>query len=197
MLKDGNTKNLKDALTPYSYTILKEEINNGHCNINFSVFEKTIIYKLRSMNLEDIKNLPDISEGLENSIKKASSYCNNLDDLIKMVKTKRYTETRIKRILLYVLLDVTKKEMDTSKKTNPYIRVLGFNSKGKELLSKATKKNPNLKVVTSVKKFLDENYNKNLKSMLEKDIFASNVYTIGYTKDSLANLDYTKKIIIK
>lgn len=195
MLKDGNTKNLKNALTPHSYTILKEEINNGHCNINFSVFEKTIIYKLRTMNLEDIKNLPDISEGLENSIKKASMYCNNLDDLIKMVKTKRYTQTRLTRIMLYCLLNITKKDMEISKKTEPYIRILGFNSKGKELLGKIKKNNPNVKLVTSVKKFLDENNNKNFRTMMQKDIFATDIYTIGYVKDSYGNLDFTKNII--
>ena len=33
--------------------------------------------------------------------------------------------------------------------------------------------------------------------MIEKDIFATNVYTLGYQTDSLANLDFTKKIIDK
>lgn len=197
MLKTGHTKNLKDALTPYSYTILKEEINSGHSIINFSEFEKTIIYKLRSSSLEEIKQLPDVSEGLENSLKKAAFSCNTFEELINMVKTKRYTETRIKRILLYSLLNITKKDMCISKKINPYIRVLGFNNKGKNLLSRINKCNPNLKVITSVKNFSDENSNKNLQNILEKDIFATNIYTLGYSKDSFGNLDFTKKIIIK
>ena len=41
MLKTGNTANLKDALTPSSYTILKEEINKGHFVRDFSKFEFT------------------------------------------------------------------------------------------------------------------------------------------------------------
>lgn len=50
-------------------------------------------------------------------------------------------------------------------------------------------------MITSVKKYFDNCNNKSLKAMLEKDIFATNVYTIGYEYDSWANLDYTKKII--
>ena len=37
--------------------------------------------------------------------------------------------------------------------------------------------------------------NKNLKLMLDKDIWATNIYTIGYEYDSWNNLDFTKKIV--
>ncbi len=87
--------------------------------------------------------------------------------------------------------------MDISKKVTPYVRVLGFSKNGKELLSRISKNNPNLKIITSVKKFMDENINRNLKMMIEKDIFATNVYTLGYQADGLANLDFTKKILDK
>ena len=43
---------------------------------------------------------------------------------------------------------------------------------------------------------MDTNNNKILKNMIEKDILASNIYTLGYENDSKANLDYTKKLII-
>ena len=81
-----------------------------------------------------------------------------------------------------------------SKRINPYIRVLGFNLKGKNLLSKISKSNPRLSIITSVKKFEDLNMNRNLKTMLDKDIFATDVYTLGFSNDSWSNLDYTKKI---
>ena len=197
MIKTGDTRDLKDALTPSSYTILKEELSNGHFVRDFSEFEKIIMYNLRFKNEETIQKLADVSEGLENLLKKAAFSCNNIDEFINMVLSKRYTETRIRRILLYSLLDITKKEMEISKRTTPYVRVLGFNNSGKELLSKIKMNNPNLKIVTSVKKFKDENNNRNLNVLLKKDIFATNVYTLGYLKDSYANLDYTKKIINK
>ena len=197
MIRTGNTRNLKDALTPSSYTILKEEINNGHYIGDFSEFEKIIMYKLRTQNVEDIKKLPDVSEGLENLIKKAAQSCNTLENFINMVSSKRYPETRIKRIALYSLLGISEKEIEISKKVTPYVRILGFNKKGKELLSKISKANPSLKVITSVKKFIDENNNKNLQKMIDIDILATNIYTLGFQKDSVCNLDFSKKIISK
>ena len=96
---------------------------------------------------------------------------------------------------MYALLNITKKDLDESYKTIPYIRVLGLNPKGKILLSQLSTLNPKISVITSVKKFLDESNNKVLKPMLQKDILASNVYTLGYEYNSKANLDYTEKII--
>ena len=42
---------------------------------------------------------------------------------------------------------------------------------------------------------MDESKNKVLKEMLATDIYATNIYTLGYEKDSWANLDYTNKVI--
>lgn len=147
------------------------------------------------MTTEEIKELPDVSEGLENAIKNAADSCNNIIDFVNIVKSKRYTQTRIQRILIYTLLGITQKMMDTSKKVIPYIRVLGFKENGKKLISEAMARNPKLNLVTSVKKYMDESKNKTLKEMLKTDIYATNVYTLGYEKDSWANLDYTNKIV--
>lgn len=187
-------KEVKTYTTPASYTILTDEIKQGHLVKDISQFENIMIYNLRNMSLDEIANLPDVSEGLENTLKKAANSCNTIEEFINIVKSKRYTETRIRRILLYSLLKISKKDMAVSKKVTPYIRVLGFNKKGKELISKASKANPKLDIITSVKKFEDSNMNKNLKTMLERDIFATNVYTLAFENDSWSNLDYTKKI---
>ncbi len=178
-----------------SYTNLIKNIKVGHVVPDLSVFEKEIIFNLRKMSIYDISQLPDVSEGLEFAIKNAANSCNSLVELLNIIKSKRYTQTRIQRILLYSLLGITKKDIAISKKTQPYVRVLGFNEKGKYLISEVAKANPKLNIITSVKKFTDKNLNRNLKSMLEKDIWATDVYTIGYEYDSWSNLDYTNKII--
>lgn len=197
MIRSNHTKNLKTALTPASYTILVDEMQKGHFVANSSIFEKTVIYNLRTMNLENIRKLQDVSEGLENVIKKAAFSCNTIEEFINIVSSKRYTETRIKRILLYSLLGITKKDIQISKKTMPYARVLGFNNNGKKLLSEISKKSPDLQIVTSVKKFMDSNKSRNLQVLMDKDIYATNVYTLGFSCDSWANLDFTKKVITR
>ncbi len=196
MLMTRSLNDISKVMPRNSYLLLGDELKKGHYVIDISRFEKEIIYNLRKMSKEEIAKLPDVSEGLENSIKNAADSCNNLKDLINMVKTKRFTQTRIQRILLYSLIGITKKQMDTSRKISPYVRVLGFNNKGKELISEMMKLNPKLNVITSVKKYIDTVANRNLKEMLETDIMATNIYTLGYYSDSYSNLDYTNKIEI-
>ncbi len=191
----ANGENLEKCMPKASYKILQDKISKNEFVPGIATFEQAILYKLRTMSTQEISILPDVSEGLENKIKKASDSCNTLVDLTNMIKSKRYTMTRINRILLYVLLNITKKDIEDSYKVLPYIRVLGVNQKGKELLSKISKTNKKLNIVTSPKKFLDTNKNKILKKMLEKDMFASNIYTLGYKKNPKANLDLTNKLI--
>ena len=196
MLMTKQLGDISKVMPRNSYLLLGEELKKGHYVIDISRFEKEIIYNLRRMSIEDIAKLPDVSEGLENSIKNAADSCNTIEELVNIVKTKRFTQTRIQRILLYSLLGITKKQMEMSRKITPYVRVLGFNNKGKELISEMMRLNPKLNVVTSVKKYIDTVANKNLKEMLETDILATNVYTLGYYSDSYSNLDYTNKIEI-
>ena len=192
----GEYDEIRKVMPKHSYMLLKEEIKRDRMVLDLSKLEKEIIYKLRMMSKEEIKDLPDVNEGLENLIKEAADSCNNLADLINIIKSKRYTQTRIQRILLYALLDITKKDMLMAKKQVPYARVLGISKKGKELLSFICNSNPKNNVITSPKKFLEESSNKNLKEMLKKDILATNIYTLGYEYDSWANLDYTNKLIV-
>lgn len=179
-----------------TYDIITKEYEVGNVVYDIKKFEKEIFYTLRKMTIQQIADLPDVTEGLENSIKSAANYCNNIEDYINVVKTKRYTQTRLQRILLFALLGITKKDIQASKRVIPYARVLGFNSNGKMLLSSIAKKNPKMQVITSVKKFLDTNTNRTYKRMLEIDIFATDVYTLGYKYDSVANLDYTRNMVI-
>ena len=195
IIKNGAFDALKKLLPSSSYSILLKSIKEGHVIPDLSVFEKQIIYNLRSMYPEEIAELADVSEGLEYSLKNAADSCNTLEDLLNTIKSKRYTETRMQRILLYTLLNITKKDMELSKKATPYVRVLGLNNRGKFLISEIAKANPKLEIITSVKKFSDKTNNKNLKYMIEKDIWATDVYTIGYQFDSSSNLDFTKKLL--
>lgn len=195
LVNEDETFNVENLMPASSYSILKQCINHGHALNSLSSYEKEIIYSIRMMDAKELCEFQDVSEGLENLIKKAADSCNNISDLIKIVSSKRYTETRIQRILLYILLDITKKDMVLSKKITPYARILGFTEKGKQLISQIVDANPRIEFVSSVKKFLKECPDKNLLRMLEKDILATNIYTLGYTGESRSNLDYTKKII--
>lgn len=186
---------LRQAMPKSSFDIMYECLRAGKTVSSLAKFEKEIIYNLRKMSISEIANLPDVSEGLEYSIKNAANSCNTIDELISIVKSKRYTTTRLRRILVYCLLGITRKDMQDSRKVTPYVRVLGFNEKGKELLSGISHANPKLEIVTSVKKYFETSTNRILKNMLAKDVFATDIYTLGYDYDSSSNLDYTHPIV--
>lgn len=186
---------LNEVLPKSSFELLRKKLKTGEYVKNLSVYEQEIIYILRRMTITEIANLPDVSEGLENRIKSAANDAQNLEELIAKIKSKRFTQTRIQRILTYALLNVTKKDIQASQKATPYIRILGFNEYGKKVISAIAKNNPKAKIVVSFKKFVESNKDSNLNTLISKDILSTNVYTLGYKKNGEANLDYTHKII--
>lgn len=202
LLLHNQLEEVRKVVPAKSYSILLNNLRQGTYVLDIIAYNDEIIYKLRSMTVKQIANLPDVSEGLEYLIKEVSNKTNNLIELINGIKSKRYTQTRIQRILLYALLGITKKDMEMSKKITPYIRVLGCSEKGKILLSQINSK---AKVITSLKKYEVSNKNKRfcigkqkaLNRMLEIDKTATDIYTIGYKKDSKAGLDYTKGLILQ
>ena len=217
---------LNSCMPKKSYDIIKENIEKGNCIQGLKCFEDMIFYKLRSMQINEIKELPDVCEGLENVIKKASNETNSLEDLINKCKSKRYTRTRIQRILIYALLGITRQDMEMSENVNPYIRVLAVNKNGRELLSiinktivnkanintntdinniNINKPNDNTdnkiniketNIITSLKKFESTNEDKALKRMMEIDKLATDIYTIKQRSGYIGGLDYTMPIFL-
>ena len=187
---ENNFNEIKKVVPKYTYERLLELKNQGTYVSSINDFSDIVIYKIRTMTKEEISKIADVNEGLENSIKLASTTCKTIDEIIEKVSTKRYTKTRISRILTYILLDITKSEMEQSKNNDPYIRVLGINKKCEEILSTIN----DSKLITSLKKF-EENNGEN--QLLNIDKKATEIYTIKYQKSVQANLDYTSKFIIK
>lgn len=190
-----SNKDISKYVPKISYNVIQNRLKYGQFVPSIKSFEKEILYKLRTMELSDIANIADITEGLEFKIQKAAQSCNTLDELTEMIKSKRYTQTRINRILLYLLFSITKQDMENSKKYLPYLRILGTTENGKKLLADVAKSKKAPPLVISVKKFMEENKNKFYQELLKKDILATNIYTLAYEKNSKANLDYTKKLI--
>lgn len=185
----SSNKSFRKLIPSFSFDKIE---NNENLVQSIKSFEKEIFYKLRTMSEKDLKMVPDIPENMYSKIKDASGSCNDISTLLEKLKNKSITAARIKRILLYILLDITKKDIEISKIVKPYIHVLGINKKSKKLLSDISKKN---NVITSLKNFENQNTNKNIQRLLDIDKNASNVYTLAYKNNSKSNLDYTNKLI--
>lgn len=184
-------EDLKNSIPDFSYEVLAENIENGNAVLSLKAFEKEIIYILRTIDNEKLKNIPDVPENMLSNLKKIACSTNSLDDLITALKNKSITQARIQRILLYILLGITKSDMELSKRITPYIRVLGMSENGKKILSDISK---DINVITSVKAFEKTCDDSDLLRMLEIDKKATDIYTLAYVKDSIANLDYTTRI---
>ncbi|ADL69013.1 hypothetical protein BFT35_09910 [Thermoanaerobacterium thermosaccharolyticum] len=180
---------LSKYMPEYSVEILKRCIDKGHGPVTLDNFSKIITYLLR--NNYSIENVFDVTEGLQNRIKRASFLFNNADEIIGYIKTKRYTESRIRRILLHVLLGIESNIYSRYDGPN-YIRILGSNKKGLELLGmiKSKTEKPIITKVSDYKKILSDTY------MFEKDIKATDIYTLAYKNDPVSGLDFTKKFIV-
>lgn len=188
-----NGENYSNSVPEYVQELISENITNVNIT-SLKPFEQILFYKIRDMDISTLKNISDVTEGLENRIKKASYISSTLEELIANIKSKRYTESRIKRILVSILLNITKKDMQIAKSTIPYVRVLGFNQKGKELISTIARANPNIDIIISVASFEKNNLNKNKQAILNKDILATDIFVLASDPILPAKLDYTMKV---
>lgn len=184
-------EDLKNSIPDFSYEVLAENIENGNAVLSLKAFEKEIIYILRTIDNKKLMNIPDVPENMLSNLKKIACSTNSLDKLITALKNKSITQARIQRILLYILLGITKSDMELSKRITPYVRVLGMSENGKKILSDISK---DINVITSVKAFEKICDDSDLLRMLEIDKKATDIYTLAYSKNSVANLDYTMRI---
>lgn len=98
---------------------------------NIEAGERAILAKLRTMTDEEFEALPLGSEGLWRKLMKSSRSQRNLEQIINSVKSKRYTRTRIDRMILCAFLGIT----DTALRTYPQqTRVLAFSERGRSIL---------------------------------------------------------------
>lgn len=95
-------------------------------------------YQLTVSSTKELQEIYQMVEGIEYRLKEASRIAQSFDELIQLVKTKRYTQTRIQRLCCYLLLGIKQKEMEKAWEMQ-HLRVLGFNELGKMYLKEKKK----------------------------------------------------------
>ncbi len=173
-----------------SHKITENAIRERKAPVTLESLERVILYRLRTMSENDYRNLPDISEGIENRVKNAVMNVSSLEELFDKIKTKRYTTARLRRLILHALL--TLKESDC-KILPPYIRVLGFNERGKDILRKMreTAKIPIVMKAQDIKELDFET-----RRSFECECIADDIYALASPKTSRFGKNYTANIII-
>lgn len=122
-----------------------------------------------------LKDICDVTEGLENRIFEMAKKSKTDDELLENLKTKRYTDAKLRRILSYIILDVKKELMEVAKTETPYIKILAVKKSSLELLSVITKQDK-CKIITEFKD--TALLNENQKKIFEKDMIAENIFKV-------------------
>lgn len=100
---------------------------------SLSYCTRGVLARLRAMTPADFLRLPDCKEGLHHRLFRAAQTSRSLDELYHTTKSRRYTHSRIRRLVLWAFLGI--KEADRPA-CPPYLRVLGMNLRGQQMLKK-------------------------------------------------------------
>lgn len=135
-------------------------------NVSVNDFYPLLKYQILN-NINNLDKFLTVDEGIDNRIKKYIKNSNSWDELVNNIKTKRYTYNKINRMLMHILFNLTKKESKNI--VIDYVRVLGFNSKGRSYLNKI-KKNKDINIVT--------NYKDGISKLFDLENRVNNIYAI-------------------
>ena len=179
-----------------SASSIREKLNNGEDVARFlpefaglnsffdsncmNKFQSIMLYKLRSTKAEELSKCYDYTEGIEYRIKRISDQYSNINDIVAGVTTPRFKSSRVNKLLLYPLLEITKTKVKMAAKTKPAIKLLAINKKEKQLLSTYNKKQISI-IVTN------DDYNSltiSQKKIADIDLAASNLYGVITNKQN-------------
>ncbi|WP_342566042.1 nucleotidyltransferase [Paenibacillus sp. FSL R7-0345] len=173
----------------YSMSILEREHAAGRGPVSLEDFRSQLRHVLVTRTAEELRELQDMNEGLENRLLKVLPHLHQftVSGLLDALKSKRYTHTRLQRLLVHTLLNHSRAELAPSLLAGGpgYIRVLGFRESGRKLLKKM-KQTAAWPVVLSPSQFSHPG--------LDRDLRAAAAYAGAFTNPQRADLyaDYLK-----
>ncbi|MBE5757743.1 MAG: nucleotidyltransferase family protein [Clostridiales bacterium] len=129
-------KSIKKLVPSFTYDLLKEDMDKYGLP-DLDLYNDLCSYVVKTSTVSEMKNIYDVSEGIENRFFESAKKFKDFNELLLDVKTKRYTYTRLKRIVLRLLLKINKDIVGQIYKMDklPFIKVLAFNARNKDLLS--------------------------------------------------------------
>ena len=167
-------------ITPYIENYSKKYLyNNLSINNAFTLLKYKII-----TDKDNLNKYLTVDEGIENRIIKYINKSNTWNELVYYTKTKRFTYNKINRMLLHILLGVTKE--DNNK--DIYLRILGFNHKGRNYLNQI-KKQIHFPIYTS--------YKEGISPIFDIEFKSTCIYSLLTNDEYLIKQEFNNKPIIK
>lgn len=165
-------ENIEKFLPKESFNVLMEEFNSGKI-VELKDFYPLLRYEI-IRNRDSLRNIQDMEKGYENRLYEGAIKNSDFESFYKAIESRRFTHGRTQRVLLHILLGLTTEITERVKKEIPYVRVMGFNKKGREYLN-YLKKYENKKIITSLKNIQD-NFSMGVRELIEFNERASTIY---------------------
>ena len=169
-------------------TILKERQIAGQAPIYLKQLDTAILSRLRMVEPAYLARIAGVSEGLENRLYQAIRTHHSFEEICNAVKTKRYPLSRIRRILLCAAIGITAKDQATPP---AYLRVLGQNQKGNEVL-RMMKHSAKLPIVLRSSDF--DGLSPAAQRMFRLENLATDLYTMAYSPMGECGTEYTRNL---
>ncbi|MBF0993043.1 MAG: nucleotidyltransferase [Granulicatella sp.] len=123
----------------YSQLAYLEEVSSREYRNHWEQYWLLLKYQLQRSSVEELRMIYQMDEGIEYRFKRIFPQANSFHDFIQLLKNKRWTWARLQRLCLYVLLGITKKQMEKhfeSIRKPKEVTVLGFSGMGRKYLKK-------------------------------------------------------------
>lgn len=148
-----------------------------------------IVQTILQMSSNDLNSVFGAEEGLGSIMKNRVRFWKTYEDIVNDLKSKRYTRTRIERVLVHTLLGVKREDVLNAEK---YIRVLAFDEKGSSYLKNIKKSGKcSLPIITNINREVPT-FPKIIQTF-KKDILAADIYNLAAGLDLYQNSEYVKK----
>lgn len=182
--KNPDWKKISCSVNKKVLDALTEEKNFGLVREDFLF--RPILSKIFTSNLDDLKKIFGMGEGLENLLISSVKSAKNFSELINSMTSRRYQTSRIRRLLLYFLMNLTAEKIFELNDAN-FVRVLAFNERGQKILKKI-RQTSSLPIVDKISKHIhgEELYKKNLSI----DLAATNLRGILFDIPKTPNQDF-------
>lgn len=198
LLSHKDWQDIAFALPDISLKILKDTFLQGRGPVSLSSFEQILLGLIRRSSNSEIASWMDVEEGLENRIKQYARETSTIEDFLYKTKTKRYTYTRLQRILIHGLLGINKDQVSILQDTSiaPYLRILGFNSKKADVL-KRLKSTSHIPIISKPADYFCYK-SSNVNIMFETSVLASDIYCLGFPhiNERIGGQEFTQGVII-
>ena len=180
-----------------AFALFQKEITSGRL-MDADDFSSILGYRVLSCSKKELENIYDMTPEIANRIIKNRYHFSSFTQFCAQNKSRDITYTRMNRILLHLILQMTQTDVKQYKETDyiPYLRILGFRKDASALLSalKKSAKVPVISKLSSALRTLDGTANQ----MLKQDIFSSELYEqqkTGKTKNRFSCPECSKEII--